>query len=460
MKLSKLRATDVHGYLPINVDFFDDLTFLVGVNGSGKTSALRIIMALLTPNIVELGSIVFSEAEVTVTDGGKSIAVKAVRNPEGIYISTSESLEDLLIVNSSELEVAMDAGRREENRSPIHERWVSHPVFKEINKISSPMFLGLDRRFFVPGYVSEEMDEVRRREYMARRYFYDDSSLKMSPVPASLVEVNYLVANRMQEIRAEQEKLDENLRTDFFEKAFEYRPSDAFRGKSSTLPSRSELETYRKQLNKIEEAAEGIKIPLPAIQSAASAFFEKLSKVVDALERDSQKLKDKKAKKTPVIDAERDYFEWVINKPQADKIIEHLRILEIYIEKRNSLRHPIERFLSLVNEFLVQTEKKVSVASNGQLTVSVSSGTKTKSITALSSGERQLLIMLAHLSLNPRLEGSGVFIVDEPELSLHIDWQEKFVDSIIQANENVQVVLATHSPAIILDRVDSCRSMN
>jgi predicted ATP-binding protein involved in virulence len=91
--------------------------------------------------------------------------------------------------------------------------------------------------------------------------------------------------------------------------------------------------------------------------------------------------------------------------------------------------------------------------------VSTGIGFDPQPITALSSGERQLLVMLAHLSLNPSLEGSGVFIVDEPELSLHIDWQEKFVDSVIEANPNVQLILATHSPAIILDRVEACRNL-
>jgi predicted ATP-binding protein involved in virulence len=64
--------------------------------------------------------------------------------------------------------------------------------------------------------------------------------------------------------------------------------------------------------------------------------------------------------------------------------------------------------------------------------------------------------MLGHLALNPDLAHSGVFIVDEPELSLHIDWQEKFIDAILAANPSVQFILATHSPAIILDRDDKC----
>ena len=51
---------------------------------------------------------------------------------------------------------------------------------------------------------------------------------------------------------------------------------------------------------------------------------------------------------------------------------------------------------------------------------------------------------------------NNVFIIDEPELSLHVQWQELFVDSIISANPNIQYVLATHSPSIILDRIENC----
>jgi uncharacterized protein Yka (UPF0111/DUF47 family) len=121
------------------------------------------------------------------------------------------------------------------------------------------------------------------------------------------------------------------------------------------------LERYRDQLTKIEKAAEGIKIPIPAIQSAVSVFFEKMSKIVDTLEKSAEKFKGKK-KKAPKLEHDYDYIEWLINKPQADKIVEHLRLLEDYIEKRNSLRNPIDRFLSLVNGFLGQSDKKVTVA--------------------------------------------------------------------------------------------------
>ena len=193
-----------------------------------------------------------------------------------------------------------------------------------------------------------------------------------------------------------------------------------------------------------------------------------MSLVVESMEKSAQsrpvaRKSTKKAGNKPEqaqFIPDKDYFEWIINKPQADRILEHLRLLDDYILNRDALRDPITRFLSLVNGFLVQTKKVVSVASTGQLNVKISGSNDPRQITALSSGERQLLVMLAHLSLNPNLAGSGVFIVDEPELSLHIDWQERFVDAIREANPKVQLILATHSPAIILDRDDACRTLS
>lgn len=465
MRITKLHAENVHGYLPLDIAFFDDLTFLTGLNGSGKTSALRLLMALLTPNIEELGAITYTHAAATVVDKGQTIEVYADRTVDGVSVGISNSTEKLTI-SSAELELFQEAKRREGPRSPIVEKYLANPVYQTIKAMSTPMFLGLDRRFFIPGSILEDSDEMRRREYLARRYWPEDPSFRNTTVAAGLIDVNFLVVTRMQEIRAAQEQLDERLRANFFAKAFEYKPS-ALVGKPTRLPSRAELNRYREQLTKIERASEGVKIPVPEIQAALTQFFEKMSHVVDSLNKSSEAQKGRRASKKPSdrpkadqVVFDQDYVEWIVNKPQADRIVEHLLTLEEYIENRNALRDPINRFLTLVNGFFAQTKKTVAVASNGQLTVSITGNESPRPISALSSGERQLLVMLAHLSLNPSLVGSGVFIVDEPELSLHIDWQEKFVDAIREANPNVQLILATHSPAIILDRVDAECSLN
>jgi predicted ATP-dependent endonuclease of OLD family len=40
--------------------------------------------------------------------------------------------------------------------------------------------------------------------------------------------------------------------------------------------------------------------------------------------------------------------------------------------------------------------------------------------------------------------------MDEPEVSLHIEWQKQLIDLIVELNPNVQIILTTHSPALIM----------
>ena len=44
-----------------------------------------------------------------------------------------------------------------------------------------------------------------------------------------------------------------------------------------------------------------------------------------------------------------------------------------------------------------------------------------------------------------------VLFMDEPEVSLHIDWQQRLIDLILTLNPNVQIILTTHSPAVVMN---------
>ena len=44
-----------------------------------------------------------------------------------------------------------------------------------------------------------------------------------------------------------------------------------------------------------------------------------------------------------------------------------------------------------------------------------------------------------------------VLFMDEPEVSLHIEWQKRLIDLILDLNPNVQIILTTHSPAVIMN---------
>lgn len=70
-------------------------------------------------------------------------------------------------------------------------------------------------------------------------------------------------------------------------------------------------------------------------------------------------------------------------------------------------------------------------------------------LVALSSGEQHEIILLFNLLFSVR--GGGLVLIDEPEISLHIAWQQKFIADVLKIADFIgfQFVIATHSPQII-----------
>ena len=67
----------------------------------------------------------------------------------------------------------------------------------------------------------------------------------------------------------------------------------------------------------------------------------------------------------------------------------------------------------------------------------------------LSAGEKQLLYLLLTVFLMD--EKPAILLLDEPELSLHITWQEKLIDALRHLNPVCQIITTTHSPSIFVN---------
>jgi predicted ATP-dependent endonuclease of OLD family len=151
-------------------------------------------------------------------------------------------------------------------------------------------------------------------------------------------------------------------------------------------------------------------------------------------------------------------IEWILNKAQIDRVTDLIEIIDTHKSKMDKVFAPITMFLDSVNSFYKDTGKELTLDSVGQLGIKRPDG-KTAPIEALSSGERQLLIIFAHLIFNEYGSRSNIFIIDEPELSLHLIWQEQFVEKAIKVSPSTQLILATHSPEIVGEYKDHCVSV-
>lgn len=123
-------------------------------------------------------------------------------------------------------------------------------------------------------------------------------------------------------------------------------------------------------------------------------------------------------------------------------IVEFAQELE---SKRGALFSSIHEYEAIVNSFL--NEKKIAVSDRGELVITPDR--KQKGVLEwrhLSSGEKQILILLTQALLSGR--APAVYVADEPELSLHVTWQEKLLGSLTKLAGKCQFIVATHSPDI------------
>ncbi len=67
----------------------------------------------------------------------------------------------------------------------------------------------------------------------------------------------------------------------------------------------------------------------------------------------------------------------------------------------------------------------------------------------LSSGEKQILAIL--LTVLVEDQKPYVLFMDEPEVSLHFEWQKQLIELVLKLNPNLQLIMTTHSPAVIMN---------
>lgn len=124
---------------------------------------------------------------------------------------------------------------------------------------------------------------------------------------------------------------------------------------------------------------------------------------------------------------------------QQKGVVDKAQLTEIYAH--NNL------FIDIVNQAFANTRKTVNTA---QSKLQFKIGDELLENTRrLSSGEKQFLIIMLATLLQRNEE--SVFLMDEPEISMHLDWQRNLISNIKLLNPNCQLIIATHSPGIIMD---------
>jgi predicted ATP-binding protein involved in virulence len=174
---------------------------------------------------------------------------------------------------------------------------------------------------------------------------------------------------------------------------------------------------------------------------------QELKQKMDAIEEKRNKLKEIKV-------LEKDHSEFSYASLSLDNLSStHYQVLSTYVEDSEKklktlegISKRVDLMLNKINEKF--QHKKISLDSEYGLVLYGYSGNRLN-LSDLSSGEQHELVLIFDLLFNT--DENTLILIDEPELSLHISWQRKFLDDLkdIIALNNVSVIVATHSPNII-----------
>lgn len=139
-------------------------------------------------------------------------------------------------------------------------------------------------------------------------------------------------------------------------------------------------------------------------------------------------------------------------------------------EQADMIRHRINVFFKLINSLFEETGKEIMIDPlNNTIVFSIEDTGKAIitedgeriytsdnqplytedekiQLEQLSSGEKQMLLILTTVFLQE--EKPNILLMDEPEISLHITWQDRLIETIRELNPNCQLIITTHSPNI------------
>jgi predicted ATP-binding protein involved in virulence len=139
---------------------------------------------------------------------------------------------------------------------------------------------------------------------------------------------------------------------------------------------------------------------------------------------------------------QRKYLDYQVN--IGNRIISELQ--QGNAEAAQQLSQKKTRFQDIIDDLFRETGKKIVRTENeirftqiGELLMPYQ----------LSSGEKQMLIIL--LTVLVEDDQPYVLFMDEPEVSLHIEWQKRLIDLCLELNPHVQIILTTHSPAVVMN---------
>lgn len=145
-----------------------------------------------------------------------------------------------------------------------------------------------------------------------------------------------------------------------------------------------------------------------------------------------------------LLQSKSEFLEGYAKRQELRNVVQQIDSVENQIA---NIVAPRERFRAVLESMF--TGRKRLIFNEKEIQVELSDK-KQIGLSLLSSGEKQLIFIALHALTG----GVAPLIVDEPELSMHVDWQKKLISTLRDLNPNIQQIMATHAPEIMADLSD------
>lgn len=404
-KISKIIIDGFWGIKQINTTLHNDVNIVIGRNGTGKTTLINILQAILTVDLEWLYDYEFNHAELELTNDNeiKVIKIEKTINEEfGFpiinYLIEGETFTTRIISSDDNI--------------PLHFR---RRMYEESTVI----------RDALSSLVSITSLSVYRikKDYLQDRRETNDRKI--------IAPVDFILLDLMQKLTTYQLELSNKSRTISSQLQKEVLTSLLLNDRDKTKGFDINNFDERTEKAKLISAYKRLGVDTRDVRNFINEHIDNVSKSITFIRDEITQGKNSFNDIDPAV------FVPLENFRRTNDIVEKSLLAET--EEKQTYKQR-ENFLSILKRFI--TDKVFSFENNG-LKIDKNGDIP---ISKLSSGEKQLLILFTEALL--QREVPGVFIADEPELSLHIGWQREILPAIRQLNPNCQLIVATHSPEV------------
>jgi predicted ATP-dependent endonuclease of OLD family len=387
------------------------VTFLIGQNGTGKTTLINLLAAALTADFRTLDRMAFKRISIRLTPSPEAerptITVAKVKKKDHpietieYRINTGrQAAKDLVIPLADNEENALFRLAMRENGYRTHYRRLQSGIVAQLSDLVSVNWLSIHR--------SSPVDRPGEG-----RSYESSVDYKLESLSNDLVRYFATLAKQKDdEIRKFQESLFVSLLK---------------QGNESKQIDRSRLDKIDDYISTLEAIFDELHV-VSDTSSLLSTFKERAIKAKFDL-----------ARRRTIMTLNDGVF--LAGLQRIEEIVQGWGKLQERLKSIFSHRDNFQR----IADHLFQRKKMEITPSNEIQFISRSGKVLTPQL--LSSGEKQLLILMSETLL--QRQKPTIFIADEPELSLHVIWQERLIESLHSLNPNAQIIVATHSPDIV-----------